>query len=336
MLTIHTPQTYVIKKPNGTILTRPEGQYWRFALETWEDFVEEKAVIWGEGASYPMVKRYLANVQNGLVPVTIFNRGFAGDNSLANSEVAALLGVKRAIEYPKPTLLIKRLLQISTEPSDGELVLDFFAGSGTTAHAVLDLNREDAGNRRFIMVQLPQPTNNPQFPTIADIGRERIRRVIQKMKTEQNGKLPLDEREEPEDLGFRAFRLAESNFEAWDGAIAAGDDARLEEQIAMRVEHVRAGRTHEDLLYEIVLRCGIPLTATVEKREAAGVSYYAVADGALFACVADKVSAEALRAMIGDGPQLIVCLDCAFDGNDQVKTNIWLEARDRGVQFRTI
>jgi adenine-specific DNA-methyltransferase len=145
---------YVIEKPNGVELGPPPGQYWRYSKETFNERVGHGEVIWGEGNSYPMVKRYLSDVQEGLVPVTLFTREFAGDNSRANGELDSLFGASRLIPYPKPSLLIKRLCQITTRPHERALVLDFFAGSGTTAHAVMDLNREDGGNRGYILAEM--------------------------------------------------------------------------------------------------------------------------------------------------------------------------------------
>ena len=145
---------YVITKPNGVTLRPPPGQYWRFSEETFKAKVAKGEVLWGEGDSYPMIKRYLSEVQQGLVPTTLFTRDFAGDNMVANAELNALFGEGRAISYPKPTILIKRIAQITTRPRTGDVVLDFFAGSGTTAHAVINLNREDGGRRKYILVEM--------------------------------------------------------------------------------------------------------------------------------------------------------------------------------------
>src|SRR5699024_701515 len=145
---------YTITKPNGIKLKRPAGQYWRFSEQTINKKIKHNEIVWGDNKSYPMIKRYLKDVQDGLVPTTWFTREFAGDNAMANKEVADLLKVKRAMSYPKPTRLIKRLCQIGTD-SDS-IVLDFFAGSGTTAQAVIELNLEDSGCRRFINIQLPE------------------------------------------------------------------------------------------------------------------------------------------------------------------------------------
>jgi adenine-specific DNA-methyltransferase len=154
---------YTIRKPNGVVLHRPSGRYWRFSRETFDQKAADGAVVWGEDDAWPMVKRYLADVQDGLVPTTLFTREFAGDNARANAELAAMFGRSRPVSYPKPSLLVRRIVQIATSPTSRDTVLDFFAGSGTTAQAVIDQNRIDQNrsdrtngvqaNRRWIVVE---------------------------------------------------------------------------------------------------------------------------------------------------------------------------------------
>jgi adenine-specific DNA-methyltransferase len=160
---------YVITKPNGVTLRPPPGQYWRFSEETFKAKVAKGEVLWGEGDSYPMIKRYLSEVQQGLVPTTLFARDFAGDNMVANAELKALFGEGRAISYPKPTILIKRIAQITTRPRTGDVTLDFFAGSGTTAHAVINLNREDGGRRKYILVEMGEYFDTVLVPRIKKV-----------------------------------------------------------------------------------------------------------------------------------------------------------------------
>jgi adenine-specific DNA-methyltransferase len=154
---------YTIRKPNGVVLARPSGRYWRFSRETFDQKAADGAVVWGEDDAWPMVKRYLADVQDGLVPTTLFTREFAGDNARANAELAAMFGRSRPVSYPKPSLLVRRIVQIATSPTSRDTVLDFFAGSGTTAQAVIDQNRIDQNrsdrtngvqpDRRWIVVE---------------------------------------------------------------------------------------------------------------------------------------------------------------------------------------
>ena len=152
---------YQIEKPNGVRLDPPAGQFWRFSADTFARKVAGGEVLWGEGAAYPLVKRYLADVQDGLVPVTLFTRHFAGDNGEANAELNDLFGPGRPVAYPKPTRLIERLLQIATAKGGDDIVLDFFAGSGTTAEAVMSQNDRDGGRRKYVLVEM-----GPHFDTV--------------------------------------------------------------------------------------------------------------------------------------------------------------------------
>src|SRR5581483_832249 len=185
-------------------------------------------------------------------------------------ELREILG-DQVLDYPKPVSLLRGLCSVATRRQD--IVLDFFAGSGTTAQSVLDLNVQDSGNRKFILVQLPEPTDRKEYPTIADITKERVRRVIQKLNKEDDGKLPLNG-EQKQDRGFRVFKLAESNFKTWNASVPNGDVSALQQQLELHIDHLREGRTQEDLLYEILLKGGFALTTPVEKITLAGKTVY--------------------------------------------------------------
>ena len=161
---------YTITKPNGVVLHPPPGQYWRLSEASWIEMQRTDSVVWGQGDGYPMVKRFLSNVQDGLVPVTLFDRSFAGDNSTANAELDALFGSSRPFSYPKPTLLVQRLLQTNTRPGEDDCVLDYFAGSGTTGHAVINLNRQDSGNRKFILVEMGAHVDTVLLPRLRKVA----------------------------------------------------------------------------------------------------------------------------------------------------------------------
>jgi adenine-specific DNA-methyltransferase len=228
------------------------------------------------------------------------------------------------------------------------LVLDFFAGSGTTAQAVLELNKQDGGNRKFILVQLPEPTGREDYATIADICKERVRRVIQKLTPSPedaeagkqlsfNLRASASLRETSPDLGFRVFKLAESNFKPWNADVPDGDVPALSMQIAMFVEHIRKDRTSEDILYELLLKSGFPLTTPVGKLTLAEKNVYSAAGGALFICLERRLTLEVIRAMAELKPERVVCLDQSFAGNDQLKANAVQIFRTKGVtSFRTV
>jgi adenine-specific DNA-methyltransferase len=244
-------------------------------------------------------------------------------------------------DFPKDETVVKQFCDMATSNSEEHIILDFFAGSGTTAHAVLELNKQDGGNRKFILVQLPEPVDPESpagkagFKTIADICKERVRRVIRKLDEQDAGQLDL-EGGRRHDRGFRVFKLAESNFKVWD-ADAAKDAESLARQLELHVDHIRDGRTADDILYELLLKSGFPLTTPVETRTLAGKTVYRVADGAMLICLERELTLEAIRAMAAEKPARVVCLDAGFAGNDQLKANAVQTFKTAGVaRFQTV
>ena len=241
--------------------------------------------------------------------------------------------------FPKPVSFIKQLLsvEITTDLVDNkegeqEIYLDFFAGSGTTAEAILELNKDDDKHRKFILVQLPEPTENKDFPTITDITKERVRRVIKKLNDEEAGQLPMGE---TQDRGFRVFKLAESNFKGWEASIPK-DSTALAQQLELHIDHIREGRTSDDILYEILLKSGFPLTTPVENIELEGKTVYSVAGGGMLICLEKELTLEVIRAMAERKPQRVICLDLGFVGNDQLKANAVQIFKTKEVVFKTV
>lgn len=218
------------------------------------------------------------------------------------------------------------MLKISADAKD--IILDFFAGSGTTAHAVLDLNKQDGGNRKFILVQLPEPTDRTDYPTIADITKERVRRVIKKLNDE-------DGNEKNQDRGFRVFKLAESNFTPWDGSIDQSPEA-LSKQIEMHIEHVRQGRTDEDILYEILLKSGFPLSIPVETLQVDGKTVYSIHDGIMLVCLDRNLTMPSVQAIVDRLPERVVFLDEGFAGNDALKVNAKEACKLKNIVFKVV
>jgi adenine-specific DNA-methyltransferase len=237
-------------------------------------------------------------------------------------------------DYPKPVGLLQRCLYLGL-PSRSGIVLDFFSGSGTTAHAVLDLNRQDGGNRKFVLVQLPELTEHNDYKTIAEITKERVRRVIKKLNSDGDGQLDLDAAK-AQDRGFRVFKLAESNFKTWE-ADAPKDATALTAQLELHMDHTRDDRTPDDLLYEILLKSGFPLTTKVEKIELADKAVFSIAGGALLICLDSELTLEAIRSLAAKKPERVVCLDEGFAGNDQLKANAVQIFKTQGVtSFKTV
>lgn len=256
--------------------------------------------------------------------------------STATNELKKLLG-KKVFDGPKPVPLIKDLVQIGTEKDS--IVLDFFAGSGTTAHAVLETNFEDQGNRRFICIQLPEPTAAESdafkagYKTIAEITRDRASKVCTKLQNNLFSNA---------DWGFKALRLTSSNFKLWDASGGSKDADGLAKQLDAFADNLLPGRSQDDILYEVILKAGQPLTAKIEKIEVAGQKVFSIDGGAMLICLEDPIKEETLVGMLEYQPAIMVALDKAFHGNDQLKTNIKLQAEATGeseqsrVLFKTV
>jgi len=259
------------------------------------------------------------------------------------NEIIDLFGDAQTFSFPKPSRFIRKLLEIGTSPNGSDLVLDFFAGSGSTAHATFAMNKEDGGNRRFILVQLPEKTDNPQYPTIAYITRERVRRVIAKLKdvgldsSRQSDLIGLKpDLPSHSDLGFRAFKLDSSNFKIWRSDNVSQSAEQLAEQLSLYADNVQAERSDQDRLYELVLKSGRPLSARVKSVAIGQRTTFVVGGEDLLICLEQHLDRDTLRALFARKPQMVLCLDTAFDGNDALKTNTVLEAQSHGITFKTV
>ncbi len=244
-----------------------------------------------------------------------------------------LLGGK-VFNNPKDHEELAKLFKYVIGEKATGLVLDFFGGSGSTAEAVLRLNTEDCGDRKFILVQLPEPTDRKDFPTIAEITKERVRRVIRKLESTDTGQLTLAEVPKA-DLGFKVFKLAPSNFSVWDPSLTPQDAAGLSAQWELTADNVRPDASEQALLHELMLKGGLSLSSPIQTDSAAGMKVYLLDEGRSLICLARELTREALRAMIDLKPQSVLCLDVGFKGRDALKVNAQLEFASHGIQFRT-
>lgn len=326
-------QMYTVVTPTGVQHKPPEGRCWGMVEAEYLRLRAAGRIYFGkDGNAQPGVIRYLSEVE-GLVPWTWWPSDEVGHTDEARKEIQDIFGSQTVYDTPKPTRLLRRILEIGAGP--GDTVLDFFAGSGTTGQAVLEANRRDAGGRHFVLVQLPEPTQQKDFPTIAEITKERVRRIIKRLASDDAARLPLDTTHK-EDLGFRAFRLAESNFRPWTAGVAP-DVAALGEQLDLHVEHIRSNRTSQDILYEILLKSGFPLTTAVETLTIEGKAVSSVAGGALLVCLEGELTIELVRALADRKPERVVVLDASFAGKDQHKANAVQIFRSKGVtSFKTV
>lgn len=324
---------YKIRNPHTSKTVLPkETRVWAYSKEEHSKNEREDRIWWGKDgkATVPALKNFITEIRQGMMPMTLLKHDLVGNTDEATKELRELIP---DLKYtPKPVRLIKHLAAIANLSSD-DLVLDFFAGSGTTAQATLELNIERSFDLRFILVQLPEPTGREDLPTICDIAKERVRRAIAQMtKTEAREKGP----HVAKDLGFRVFNLAESNFVPWDADVSKNATG-LAHQLDLHVEHVRKGRSAADILYELLLKSGFPLTTIVEKRAVAKKIVYSVAGGAFVICLEQDLTLELIRAIAELKPERVVCLDEGFAGNDQLKANAVQTFKTKGIaSFKTV
>jgi adenine-specific DNA-methyltransferase len=342
---------YPITLPSGRTVYPPKGRSWMYSKEAFEEDKKAGNIWFGkDGDNIPAKKSFLSEVKKGVVPITLWDYKFAGHNHEANNEAKAL-GFEGYFDNPKPTKLIKQLIQVSGAKDD-DILLDFFSGSSSTADSTLQLNRQDSQNRRFIMVQLPEPIKESSeafkegYTNIADISKERIKRVIKKTKEDPNknghsnqeGLFPKEEAKDQTvnvtDLGFRVFKLDQSNFKEWEGS---AKDQPVEEQLKLNVDHVRSGSSEEQMLYEILLKSGYPLTVPIDTLELANKKVYSIVDSTMLICLEDALNEAVIIAMAEKKPNKVVVLDKGFNGQDELKTNAVQIMKSHGVEdFRTV
>ena len=235
------------------------------------------------------------------------------------------------LDYPKPKALISRMIRMIN--GSGEVILDFFAGSCTTADALLDVNIEDDSNHQFIMIQFAESLENKKansegLRTIADVGIERIKRAIKRKI--KNDPLFAESRI---DLGVKVFKLKQSNFKLWRGDGIEGEE-ELEKQLDLLLDPVRPEALEENMLFELLLKSGYPLTTKIEKRETSEGHYYLV-DGEL-AIALSHLNRDIIENMLEAAPQQVICLDSLFGDDDPLKTNTQLQFKDAGIKFQSI
>ena len=311
---------YTITKPNGVVIKRPQDRYWAYSEDTMKRMIAENAIVWGEGNSMPLAKRYLCDVQDGLVPVTLFSREFAGDSSQAKKQIDSLFEeCKGVFDYTKPVKLITRLLQIGSNPED--IVLDFFSGSATTAHAVMQLNAEDGGHRKFIMVQLPEKCDEKSeaykagYKNICEIGKERIRRAGEKILKEQlaNNNSTLNSPNSKLDIGFRVLKLDSTNMKDVYYAPCDYDQDSLHQLES----NIKDDRTDLDLLFGCLIDWGRPLSLPYKSEQLGGCTVHTYNDGDLIACFDANVPESVVKEIAQRKPLRAVFRDSGFESSPE-------------------
>lgn len=324
---------------------------WSCSQETMARYLRENRILWpAKPEGRPRLKKFLSEVTN-------FQTGFSSmlqvGHTTEGTRIIQELFAEKVFPFSKPVSLMDELIKQGTTKDEAAIVLDFFGGSGTTAQAVLELNAEDGGNRKFILVQLPEPTDRKDFPTIAEITKERVRRVIKKIEADIAAKdaegarksaneLPLHgvqgtgaPSQVKPDLGFKVFKLGSSNFKVWDTTSAPKEGGALAQQLKLMAHNIEEGRSAEEVLYELVLKSNLPLTSRIQSGKICGQTFYDVAGGTLAICLERPIQQETLRGLVARKPKGVICLDVAFVGNDQLKANTVLEMKSHGIEFHT-
>ena len=307
-------QIYEIIGPTGRKFLPPSGYCWRFTKEKFEAMRKDNRIWFGsDGSNAPVPKLFLTEVQNGVTPMTIWTFDEVGHGQEATRELRSLMGAA-VFTSPKPLRYLKRFLQLGTEKDS--LILDFFSGSATTAHAVMQLNSEDGGNRKFIMVQLPEKTDEKSeafkagYKNICEIGKERIRRAGKKIKKES----PLTTQDL--DTGFRVLKLDSTNMQ--DIYYSPKDISQAD--LFSQVDNVKPDRTGEDLLFQVMLELGATLDSKIETTTVAGKTIYNVAEGYLVACFDPDVTDDVVKSIAQMQPAYAVLRDTSMK-DDSTATN---------------
>ena len=309
---------YTITTPSGREVEPPAGRSWSLSRKAFRERLQDNRIWFGpDGNGVPRIKRFLSELRKtGVTPMTIWKHTEVDHSQGATQKLAKLFDGKKYFDYPKPVTLIQRC--ISLYSNKDSLILDFFSGSSTTAHAVMQLNAEDGGKRKYIMVQLPEETPEDSearkagYNTIPEIAKERIRRAGKKIKEES----PLTTQNL--DTGFRVFRLADSNFEEVKKAPEEYDQSQLD----LFLNNVKSDRTDLDLLFGAMLGWGVQLSFPMTSEEVDGKMIYSVNDGDLVACFADDITENIVKAMADKQPLRVLFRDSCF-ARDDAKINVF-------------
>lgn len=335
-------QRYLIECPDGEKVRPKRGYIFRFVEQRFKEALKHNHVVFkktktgplvtenGERASWNIyIKKYLGEAKGA--PVSVLPKSIVGMNDGGTKEVAQLFdGV--VFDNPKSVRLIKYLLEFGCD-RDG-IVMDFFAGSGTTAHAVAELNAKDGGNRQWICVQLGERTDEKSeafkagYHTIADISRERIRRAGAKIEADFVDK--LSERKAPLDLGFRAYAIDDSNFKRWNEQVSTAEEIR--QQALESIDPLEPNATDDDILTEVLLKRGISPLVTIEQRN----SYLLIPSESLAISLAADLTEADFAYLLDSGAEQIVLLSRAFGDNANLKANAMLQAEQRNVNVEVV
>ena len=334
-------QMYKITTPGGAEYYPPAGTCWKNVEEVYLQQAAEGRFWYGtDGKGMPRRKTYLAEKQ-GRNMWTWWPNSEVGHTQEATKEIKSLFAdTPNIFDFPKPTRLLKRMVSIASKNDD--IILDFFSGSATTAHAVMQLNAEDGGNRHFILVQLPELCDEKseaykaRYKNICEIGKERIRRAGKKI-LEEHTQVTMAEDNHPLDVGFRVFKLDTSNLKTWEGTPIENEQLNLLYQRMNNMIHrVKPERTDLDMIYEIMLKLGVPLTYSVTPFSINNKAVYGVGDDCLLlVCLGENVQPEDMEQMTEYAPAKIIISRDSF-ADDTAMANAYYILRDHGIELKLI
>lgn len=308
---------YPITTPSGRVVEPPAGRCWRLSPKAFGERLRENRIWFGpNGDNTPRIKRFLSELKfEGMAPTSILFYKEVGHSQEGAQEVVSLFGDKGVFDGPKPVRLMQRLITLANL-QENSIVLDFFSGSASTAHALMKTNAEKSTCCKFIMVQLPEEVSeskkNQDYATIPEIGKERIRRAGKKIKEES----PLTTQDL--DTGFRVFRLDESNYEE----VSKSPKEYNQDQLALFADNIKADRTDLDLLFGAMLAWGVALDLPMISETVDGCTIYTVNDGDLVACFSKDITDSVVTAMAGKTPLRVLFRDSCFT-QDAQKINIY-------------
>ena len=335
-------QFYTLIAPNGKQHELPSGRCWLYTKEVMDEAIRNNRIWFGkDGNGVPRIKTYLSAKERGLTPETMLFAKDVSTNEKAKNDLKGLFDGVAVFETPKPIELISILMQFALK--DG-IVLDFFAGSAATAHAAMQFNR-DGNNCQFICVQMDELCEESSeaykagYKTIAEISKERIRRAGAKIRkgieieqAKREGQLSFEEDQTMAmpDLGFKVFKLSDSNFKQWRD-IQGSNKGEWQQQILNFLDPVTENATIDNMVYELLLKSGKDLNSTIEHKK----DYYAI-NGKDLILMLEVATQEVIDSILAEHPNKVIALDRLFEGNDQLKTNTVLQMRDAGIEFKTI
>ena len=335
---------YDLINPSSGVIYKCPPTGWRYEPKRMNELIQNNEIIFPKNdKGRPRRKKFQNDLESEFTGFSTLLRTVF--NTQGTREVRAIFEEKEYFDFPKPKDLVKQLIQQGSSIESNDIILDFFAGSGTTAHAVMQLNKEDGGNRKYICVQMPElcdeksEAHKAGYKTIADIAKERIRRAGKKIQNElveenRKKKEKLDFEQSNEeiklDTGFKVFKLSESNFKQWRQPQHHNAE-ELKEQLKLFIDPVAKSAVIENMAYELLLKSGKDLNSTIENNG----GYY-LANGNELAFILEKVDEQIITDVLDKYPKKVIALDRIFNGNDQLKTNTALQMKDAGVEFKTI